>query len=115
MKFFSKAVVFVLLSAVLAAPLTALASIPERNGPEQPAGCHQETGRPAAPPPTSHQCCQSSHEFALVPQRCIEQPSLQAVSRVVPAPSPELEVSACDLVQLAIAPGDPPAAPPLRV
>ena len=115
MKFFIKAVVLVLLGAVLAAPLAAQASIAERNGPERPASCHQETGQPSVPTPTSHQCCQSSHDFALVPQRCVGQACLEAVSQVMLAPSPELKGSARDFVHLAIAPGDPPTAPPLRV
>ena len=115
MKFFSKVAVFILLGALLAAPLTVQASIAERNGPDPPAGCHQETGQPPTPAPTNHQCCQSSHDFAIVPQRHIEQSSLLALSQVVLAPSPELKVSAGGLVRLAIAPGDPATAPPLRV
>jgi len=116
MKFFSRAVVFVLFGAMLAAPLAAQRSIATQgNSQERLAGCHEDGGRPPAPSPTGHQCCQSSHDFAIVQQRFIEQPDLRVLSQIVFAQSLEQPAPLCDFLNPAIAPGDPPSALPLRV
>ena len=107
--------VFVLLGAMLAAPMAAQALTVERNDPERPAGCHEETGQPPTPAPTSHQCCQSSHDFAIVQQRFIEQGGLGVVSPISFAQSPEQPAPPCDFLNPAIVPGDPPSALPLRI
>jgi hypothetical protein len=113
MQLFSKAVVFVLLSAVLAAPLAGQALLASAGAQERPAGCHEDSRKPPAPGPTSHQCCQGGHDSAIL----------------LPTPGPSLEVAALvqfpqgsfalavlsSLPNLATVSGDPPIASPLRV
>lgn len=109
----SKAIVFVLLSAVLAAPLGEQGLVASAGAHERPAGCHEDSGKPPAPGPTSHQCCQGGHDFAILqptPGPSLEVSALVQFSRTAVV----LVVLSC-LPKLAIVSGDPPIASPLRV
>jgi hypothetical protein len=115
MQFLSKAAVFLLLSAVIAAPLTAQGIYASVGAQERPAGCHEDSGNVPAPGPTSHSCCQGAHHPAILQQRSVSRPSLQASAPVKDWYHAVVSAALSMLVNLVIKCGDPPLASPLRV
>jgi hypothetical protein len=115
MRIFSKAVVFVLLSAVIAAPLAAQGLVASAGAPERPAGCHEDSGKVPAPSPTGHQCCQGNHHPALLQQPSTSRPSLHLFSLVAFIQRSVVVVAPGSFPNSVIVSGDPPASSPLRV
>jgi hypothetical protein len=111
MQILSKTVVFVLLSAVLVAPVVVQARLASASVPERPAGCHEDGGKQPAPGPTSHQCCQGGHDFAVL----LSAPGVSLeVSALIQFSQGAMELAALNtLPNPAIVSGDPPS--PLRV
>jgi hypothetical protein len=109
MQIFSRAMLFVLLGAVIVAPLAARGFVTP-GGQDGPAGCHEDGKRPI-PGPTSHQCCQGGHDFAILlatPGPSLEASALIQFSQVATTPT-----TLNTLPNPAIVSGDPPS--PLRV
>ena len=115
MHLFSKAVAFLLLGAVIAAPLAAQAVRPSAGAQEPPAGCHEDSGKPSAPGPTSHQCCQGSHHPAILQQSSLLPLPLQAAARGRCSKDMAVVAAFESLPKLVIVSGDPPVVSPLRV
>jgi hypothetical protein len=115
MQIFSKAVVFVLLSAVLAAPLAAQGFLLSAGAQEPPAGCHEDSGKPPAPGPCSHQCCLGSHHPAILQQSSSSRPPLQVSPLVDFRPQSVAVNMRSNSPNRVIVPGDPPATSPLRL
>jgi hypothetical protein len=114
MQTLSKTLVFVLLAAVVTAPLAAQGLRPDDPS-QRPAGCHEDGGNVPTPGPASHSCCQGGHHPAILQQSCASRPALQ-VSALVEY-SQHLAVSAAlsTFLTLGIVSGDPPILSPLRV
>jgi hypothetical protein len=110
-----KTLVALLVGAVLAAPLGAQ-DLPASSGTtDQPAGCHESAPVAPAPAPSSHQCCQSGHDSAILLAALSSGPSLHISTLIeLPQGGVPLAVLHC-LPGLAIAYGDPPILSPLRV
>jgi hypothetical protein len=115
MRIFSKAVAFVLLSAVIVAPLTAQGLVASAGTQERSAGCHEDSGKVPAPAPNSHQCCQGSHHPAILQQPSAPRPSLEVLSLVAFVQHSVAVAASCSFANRVILSGDPPATSPLRV
>src|SRR5579863_4062860 len=109
-----KALMFLLMAAVLTAPLAAQGWPTPGNSPGQPAGCHEDAPLVPAPAPSSHECCQSGHEAMLLPSSA---PRLELqVSGLIQSPRRAVALTEFNrLPSLAIITGEPPALFPLRV
>ncbi|HXM62759.1 MAG TPA: hypothetical protein VN950_18000 [Terriglobales bacterium] len=115
----SKTLVFLLLAAVAAAPLTAPDFHPEAASHDRPAPCHLSTdhddgGSLPTPAPVSHSCCQGAHHPAILPQNSSLQPSLE-VSAQVESFQHTAAVSAFNFFPSFTASSGPPLLSPLRV
>ncbi|HXR16777.1 MAG TPA: hypothetical protein VN777_11320 [Terriglobales bacterium] len=115
MRVISKALVFLLLAAVMAAPRAAQGLRSDNPAHEPAAGCHEDGGSVPAPAPTSHSCCQAGHSPAILQQSSTLQPSLQ-VSAQVEFSQNAAAVAAFNLFpSFVFVSGGPPLLSPLRV
>jgi len=108
-----KALVVLLVAAVLAAPLAAQESSPSASTKDQPVGCHEDGPMVPTPEPTSHQCCQSGHDTPFL-LASTSRPSLE-VSSLIQLPQGTVVAVLHSLPNLVIVSGDPPTLSPLRV
>jgi hypothetical protein len=115
MRVISRALVFLLLAAVVAAPLAAQGLRSDRPAHEPPAGCHEDSGRVPAPGPTSHSCCQAGHSPAILQQSSSLQPSLQVSAQVESSQDAAAETAFNLFPSSMIVTGGPPLLSPLRV
>src|SRR5579864_7494443 len=111
----SKTLLFMLLAAVIAAPLAAQRLPPGSPSQERPAGCHQDGGNVPSPEPANHSCCQVAHHPAILQQSSSSRPSLQSSALVDYFCHAVMPSALGKLPLLAIASGDPPLTSPLRV
>jgi hypothetical protein len=109
-----KALVLLLLAAVIAAPLAAQGLTPEFSSDQRPAGCHQHTAPVPQPGPTSHSCCQGGHYPAIV-QQGPTAPSLRDSVQFVFMPDSLASRKLASSPNLMIVCSDPPIISPLRV
>jgi hypothetical protein len=111
----SKTLWFVLLAAVITAPLAGLDFHAQAASHEPPAGCHDDGGgNLPASGTTGHVCCQGAHHPAVL-QSSSPQVSLQLITYL---DSSAYSMAAAWPVRsdsLLIVPGDPPITSPLRV
>ena len=115
MQAFSKMLVFLLLAAVITAPLAAQGLRPDGPSHERPAGCHEDAGNVPAPGPTSHNCCQGGHDLAILQQSSTLPSPLQLAAQVDFMPHSVAAAEPGDFLNLVIVSGDPPILSPLRV
>jgi len=115
MQALSKIMVFLLLAAVITAPLAAQGLRPDGPSHERPAGCHEDAGDVPAPRPTSHSCCQAGHDFAILQQGSTLLSPLQLSPQVDFMPHSVAAAEPGDFLNLVIVSGDPPIPLPLRV
>jgi hypothetical protein len=113
MRGLSKTLAWLLLVAVIAAPLGAQVLPSDALAHERPAGCHEDGGNVPAPAPVSHYCCQNMHHPAMV-QNSTSRPSLQASASVV-FPVDTIIVAPSLFQNFSVASDGPPAMSPLRV
>jgi len=107
-----KTLVFLLLAAMITAPLAAQDLRPDVSSHQRPAGCHDDGNIPV-PGPTSHSCCHGGHDFAILPQSfCL--PS-QATASLMYSEATIVVAALNDFSNLAIVSGDPPVTSPLRL
>jgi hypothetical protein len=110
-----KALLFLLMAAVLAALLAPQALLTSANANDPPAGCHEHGPIVPAPAPSSHQCCQNGHDSAILLASSSSAPSFY-VSAPVGLPQGKVALAVLSgLPSLAIVSGDPPLLSPLRV
>jgi len=107
----AKALLSLLLAAVLAVPLAAAVFPPPADA--HPAGCHEDGQNAPTPSPTSHQCCQVGHDAA-IPQRSATLRASLQISTLMEF-NPHKVAVAVPLQNIAVTPGDPPITPPLRI
>jgi hypothetical protein len=110
-----KSLVFLLLAAVITAPLPAQGFPPLGAAHERPAGCHDDGGSDPAPGPASHNCCQVGHHFAIVPQSSASRSALHGSLRVESLERAIVVARLNSFPNLLTASGDPPITSPLRV
>jgi hypothetical protein len=115
MQAFSKTLVWLLLTAVFAAPLAAQGLRPEAPSHERLAGCHEETGNVPAPGPASHSCCQAGHHPAILQQSSSSRPELQVFALAEAYQDAAVVAAFNPFPHLVIVSGDPPVVSPLRV
>jgi len=115
MQALSKMLVFLLLAAVITAPLAAQGLRPDGPSHERPAGCHEDAGNVPAPRPTSHSCCQAGHDFAILQQSSTLPSALQLSPQVDFMPHSVAVAEPGDFLNLGIVSGEPPILSPLRV
>jgi hypothetical protein len=115
MRIISKALVFLLLAAVVAAPLAAQGLRSNDPAHEPPAGCHEDSGSVPTPEPTSHSCCQAGHSPAILQQSSSLQPSLQGSTQVESSQDTAAAAAFSLFPSLVIVSGGPPLLSPLRV
>jgi len=117
MQAFSRMLVFLLLAAVITAPLAAQGLRSDGPPHERPAGCHEDAGNVPAPAPTSHNCCQGAHDVAILPQSFSSSLhlSFQALAQAEYALHTAEMAAFRSSSNLTIVFGDPPVPPPLRV
>jgi len=115
MQLFSKAVAFLLLSAVIVAPLAAQGLYAGVSAQERPAGCHEDSGTGPVPAPASHSCCQVAHHPAILQQSSTFWTSLHGSARVDSTPHSVAVARPHTFPNLLIVLGDPPMLSPLRV
>src|SRR6266568_972091 len=112
MRFFYKAIVFVLLSAFLAVGLSAQPLLAGMAKPPAPAGCHHGDSMPA-PQPQSYSCCQAGHNSAILQPVHTQE---LAVSCILPATTlaPMRAISVASS-QRVLPTYEPPGGLPLRI
>ena len=115
MQAFSKMLLFLLLAAVITAPLAAQGLRPDDPSHERPAGCHEDAGKVPAPGPASHRCCQGGHDLAILQQSSTLSSPLQLSAQVDFMPHSVAAAEPGDFLNLVIVSGDPPILSPLRV
>ncbi len=115
MQAFSRILVFLLLAAVITAPLAAQGLRPDDRYHERPAGCHEDAGNVPVPRPASHSCCHVGHDFAILQQSSTLPLPLQLSSPVDVMPHSVAAAEPGDFLNLVIVSGDPPVPSPLRV
>ena len=109
-----KALLVLLMAAVIAAPL-GVQGLPTSAAKDRPTGCHEDAPMLPAPAPSSHQCCQSGHDSAILLASSSSGLSLHVLTLIdLPQGAVPLAVLHT-LPGLAIAYGDPPMLLPLRV
>ena len=113
MQAFSRMLVFLLLAAVITAPLAAQELRPDDPSHERPAGCHEDAGKVPAPGPASHSCCQGGHDLAILQQSSTLPSPLQLSAHFTLHSVAAAEPG--DFLNLVIVSGDPPILSPLRV
>jgi hypothetical protein len=109
-----KTLVFLLLAAMITAPLAAQDLRPDVSSHQRPAGCHDDGNIPV-PGPTSHSCCQSGHDVAMLPQASCLDLSSQAAVPLMHSERTIVFVVLSGFSNLAIVSGDPPVTSPLRI
>jgi hypothetical protein len=119
MQAFTKALAFLLLAALAAAPVAGLDFYPRAAAYQQPARCHLSTDREGggnvpAHTPTSHSCCQGAHHPAILPQNSTAQPSLEASVQGESSPD-AVTAAAFDFLPSFTAPPSLPLLSPLRL
>jgi hypothetical protein len=115
MKAFSKALVLLLLSVVIAAPLATPGLIASAGAQPPPAGCHEDSGKVPSPGPVSHQCCQGAHHPAVLQQPSTPRPSLQSLALINLTRHLDALAGPGSFSNQVMASGDPPTMSPLRV
>jgi len=113
--FLFKTLVLLLMAAVIAAPLEAQASLTSAGTKDRPAGCHEDGPMVPAPGPSSHQCCQSGHDAAILRPSSAPGLALQVSVLVHFSAGAVALAVANSLSNLEIVSADPPIQPPLRV
>jgi hypothetical protein len=115
MQALSKTMVWLLLAAVIAAPLAAQGVRAQASSQEPPAGCHEDGGKVPEPGPASHSCCQGGHHPAILQQSSASR-SLLEISAVLGSSQNAAVVAELNpLPNLPIVSGDPPVLSALRV
>jgi hypothetical protein len=116
MRHFSfKALMVLLMSAVLATPLATPGLQISASSKDRPAGCHEHGPRVPAPVPISHQCCQNTHDAAMLMPSSTPGPSQEVSALIQFSQGAVVPVAFDNLPNLAIVSGDPPNLSPLRV
>jgi hypothetical protein len=110
-----KSLLFLLMAALLAAPLAPQGLPTSATANDGPSGCHEDAPMVPAPAPSTHQCCQSGHDSAILLASSSSGLSLHVLTLIdLPQGAVPLAVLHT-LPGLAIAYGDPPMLLPLRV
>jgi hypothetical protein len=114
-QFHSKALVFLLMAAMLAAPPAAQGWPTPGDSSGQPAGCHEDAPVVPMPVPISHQCCQNGHDALMLLPSSAPRAELQLAALVsIPQRAIALAAFNC-LPSFAVVSGDPPILFSLRV
>jgi hypothetical protein len=111
----SRAAVFVLLIAVIVAPLAAQENYASGGARGRPAGCHEDRSNVPAPRPVSHSCCLGGHYPAIVQQGSTVRLPLRGPVQLVFLPHSLASTMLASSPNLMLVCGDPPIASPLRV
>src|ERR1039458_5528956 len=114
MQALSRTLVFLLLAAVITAPLAAQGPRPDGPSQERPGACHEDGGSVPAPGPTSHSCCLAAHHPAILQQSSTLRTSLHGSARVYFVPHSVAVARPRTFPNLVIVPGNPPILSPLR-
>jgi hypothetical protein len=116
MRTFSRTLVWLLLAAVVAAPLAAQGLLLDRAaGQQPPAGCHEGGGNLPAPAPASHNCCQVGHHPAILQQSSVPRPALQDLAQVESCQEAAVGDALDSWPSIVVESGGPPVMSPLRV
>ena len=111
-----KAVGWLLLLSLTAAPMAAqvMSEVPAPH--QQPAGCHEHQDRNQAPQPTNYACCKVGHRVALVPECFTQRSSWLPDSRVIASGSRTPVSSLTENARWQLIPGgSPPTLLALRI